>query len=42
MMKKLLVAAGNLLGSFLGFVFVCFMAGVWWSIATRAFQLGSF
>jgi hypothetical protein len=42
MIKKLLVAAGNLFASLLVFIFVCFMAGVWWSIATRAFQFGSF
>lgn len=41
-MIKFRKAVGNFIASFLGFVFVCFMAGVWWSIATRAFQLGSF
>jgi hypothetical protein len=41
-MIKVLKFIGQIAANIIGFVIICIVAGFWWSIATRAFQLGSF
>jgi hypothetical protein len=42
MITKFFMAILNIAVSFIGFVVFCTAAGFYWSIATRAFQFGSF